>query len=243
MTDAEILAAAAVFAGGACHAATGFGFALVAAPLVAAALPPEEAITTLLLLGILTSALTLWTEGRRPRPLWGDAAALLAWGTAGAITGALVLAELSATALQLLVTLTVLTALVTSQTLRKGSDPFRRVEGSGLLAGVLTTTTSANGPPLILHLLAREVVAPRMRDTLSVLFVGFGAIGVAAIAVGAGGLALPGLPLPLVLPALAAAGHVAGRPVFARLAEGHYERVVTALLVISVTSGAIVALT
>ena len=59
VTDAEILAAAAVFAGGACHSATGFGFVLVAGPLVVAALPPEEAITTLLLLGILMSSLTL----------------------------------------------------------------------------------------------------------------------------------------------------------------------------------------
>ena len=43
VTDAEILAVAAVVAGGACHSATGFGFVLVAGPLVVAALPPEEA--------------------------------------------------------------------------------------------------------------------------------------------------------------------------------------------------------
>ncbi|MGH2837421.1 MAG: TSUP family transporter, partial [Thermoleophilaceae bacterium] len=134
MTDADILAIAAVLAGGACHSATGFGFVLVAGPLVVAAFPPEEAITSLLVLGILMSSLTLVTEGRRPDPLWDEARALLAWGAAGAVAGAFVLAELSATALQLLVTVTVLGTLLRRRTLRKGSDPFRRVEVAGMSA-------------------------------------------------------------------------------------------------------------
>jgi len=46
-----------------------------------------------------------------------------------------------------------------------------------------------------------------------------------------------------VLPAAATAGHLAGRPVFARLAAGHYDQVVTALLLVSVVAGAVVALT
>ena len=104
VTDAEILAVAAVVAGGACHSATGFGFVLVAGPLVVAALPPEEAITTLLLLGILMSSLTLLTEMRRPEPLWPEAGWILAWGVPGALAGAALLARLDETALQLLVT-------------------------------------------------------------------------------------------------------------------------------------------
>lgn len=242
VTDAEILATAAVLAGGACHSATGFGFALVAAPLVAAALPPETAITTLLLLGILASALTLLTEARRPRPLWGEAGRMLGWGAGGAVAGVFVLAELTNTALQLLVTASVLLALVARQTLKLGSDPFRRVGVAGVAAGVLTTTTTANGPPLLLYLLERGVPAARMRDTLSALFVGFGAIGVAAIALGTAELSLPDGPLLAALPAAAAAGHLAGRPAFARLAENHYERVVVALLLVSVVTGAALTL-
>jgi len=242
MTDAEILATAAVLVGGACHAATGFGFALVAAPLMAAALAPEEAITMLLLLGILVSVLTLLTEGRRPQPLWDDSGQILAWGSAGALAGAFVLAQLSTVALQLVVTLSVLAALITSRTLRKGSDPFRRVWVAGLAAGALTTTTSANGPPLLLHLLARRIPAAAMRDTLAVLFVGFGAIGVAAIALGTSELALAAGAAAAVLPSAAALGHVAGRPVFARLAAGHYEQVVTGMMLVSVVAGAALAL-
>ena len=242
MTDAEILATVAVLAGGACHSATGFGFVLVAGPLVVAALPPEEAITSLLLLGILMSSMTLATEGRRPDPLWDEAGALLAWGAAGAVAGAFVLAELSTTALQLLVTATVLGALLTRRAARTRFDPFRRLEVAGLSAGVLTTTTTANGPPLLMYLLERRVSAATMRDTLSVLFIGFGLIGLASLAVGEPDLELPDGVVDAALPLAAAAGHLAGRRLFAWLAEGHYERLVTGLLVVSVVTGAVVAL-
>jgi uncharacterized membrane protein YfcA len=244
VTDAEILAVAAVLAGGACHSATGFGFVLVAGPLVVAALPPEEAIASLLVLGILMSVMTLLTEGRRPDPLWRDARGLLAWGAAGSLAGAFILAELSTTALQLLVSATVLVTLVTrrQQTLRKGSDPFRRVPVAGLTAGVLTTTTTANGPPLLLYLLGRGVSAARMRDTLSILFIGFALIGLVSLAVGDPDVVFPDGAVAAVLPVAAAAGHVAGRPLFARLAAGHYEQVVTGLLIVSVVTGAVVAL-
>jgi uncharacterized membrane protein YfcA len=242
VTDAEILAAAAVVAGGACHSATGFGFVLVAGPLVVAALPPDEAITTLLLLGILMSSLTLLTEMRVPEPLWPASAWILAWGVPGALAGGFLLARLDETALQLLVSVTVLGTLLTRQTLRKGSDPFRRVEVAGLTAGVLTTTTSANGPPLLLHLLERRVGPVRMRDTLAFLFIGFGLIGLVALAVGDADVVVPGGAVAPVLAVVAAIGHVAGRPVFARIAEGRYDQVVTGLLIASVVTGAVVAL-
>ena len=242
MTDAEILAVAAVVAGGACHSATGFGFVLVAGPLVVAALPPEEAITTLLLLGLLMSSLTLLTEMRRPEPLWPEAGWILAWGVPGALAGAALLARLGETALQLLVTVTVLATLLTRRSFLKGSDPFRKLPVAGVTAGVLTTTTSANGPPLLLYLLERRVGAAVMRDTLAFLFIGFALIGLVSLAVGDADLVLPDGAVAAALPVAAAAGHVAGRPLFARLAAGRYDQVVTALLVVSVVTGAVVAL-
>ena len=82
-----------------------------------------------------------------------------------------------------------------------------------------------------------------MRDTLSVLFIGFGLIGLASLAVGDADVVFPdGRGRRVALPAAAAAGHVAGRPLFARLAAGHYEQVVTVLLIVSVVTGAVVAL-
>ena len=242
MTDAELLATAAVLAGGACHSATGFGFVLVAGPLVAAAFPPEEAITSLLCLGMLTSSLTLLTEARRPDPLWRESGQILAWGSIGALAGTFLLAELDAHALQLLVTVAVLATLLIRRTARTGSDPFLAIPFVGLTAGALTTTTSANGPPLLLYLLGRRVEPRRMRDTLSVLFISFAAIGLAALALGAADIGLPEGAVLVAMPVAAAAGHVTGRPLFAHLAEGRYEQVVTVLLLVSVATGAIVAL-
>ena len=242
MTDAELLATAAVLAGGACHSATGFGFVLVAGPLVAAAFPPEEAITSLLCLGMLTSSLTLLTEARRPDPLWRESGQILAWGSIGALAGTFLLAELDAHALQLLVTVAVLATLLIRRTARTGSDPFLAIPLVGLTAGARTTTTSANGPPLLLYLLGRRVEPRRMRDTLSVLFISFAAIGLAALTLGAADIALPEGAVLVAMPVAAAAGHVTGRPLFAHLAEGRYEQVVTVLLLVSVATGAIVAL-
>lgn len=241
----ELLAVAAVAVGGACHSATGFGFGLVAAPLVVAALPAATAVSTLLALGILISLLTLATEGRRPAPLWAESATLVGWGAAGALAGALLLARLDDAALQLLVSAAVVAALA-SRWLARSRAPARHaqrwVAPAGLAAGALTTTTTTNAPPLLLYLFGRGVRASAMRDTLSVLFVGFGAIGLVALAVGEAGPAFPEPAVVAALAAAAAAGQVAGRPVFARLAAGHYDQVVAGLLLVSVVTGGIVAL-
>jgi uncharacterized membrane protein YfcA len=245
VTDAEILAVAGVFAGGACHSATGFGFALVAAPLVVAALPPEAAVSTVLVVGILTSVLTLTTERRMPSPLWGESVRLIAWGGVGAVGGALLLERLDRTALQVLVSVSVVAALATRELARRRARPpagRRWLPPAGLAAGALTTTTTATGPPLLLYLFGRRVAPDRMRDTLSVLFASFNCIGLAAIAASQGELVVAEGELAAALAGAAVAGHVAGRPLFARLAAGHYEQAVAALLLVSVVTGGAVAL-
>ena len=51
----EIAAGVAVLAGAALQSATGFGFALVSAPLLFAAAEPEEAVALLILLGLIVN--------------------------------------------------------------------------------------------------------------------------------------------------------------------------------------------
>ena len=67
------------------QAATGFGFSLVAAPLVFAALEAEPAVGLLLVLGLEVNLLTLPGEGRRPRPLRRSLTVLLAAAAPGAL--------------------------------------------------------------------------------------------------------------------------------------------------------------
>src|SRR3954452_19420351 len=87
------------------QAATGFGFSLVAAPLVFAALDKAPAVGLLLLLATEVNLLTLATEGRRARPLRRSALVMLAAAAPGALVGVAVLRALSPVALQVAVTL------------------------------------------------------------------------------------------------------------------------------------------
>ena len=61
----EIAAGFAVLAGAALQSATGFGFALVSAPLLFVAITPAHAVGLLILLGLVVNLMTLGTEGWR----------------------------------------------------------------------------------------------------------------------------------------------------------------------------------
>src|SRR4051794_35968567 len=104
-------ACAGVVAGAMLQAATGFGFSLVAAPLLFAAIEPEPAVVALLVLGLELNLLTLTTEGRRPQPLVGASLTMLAWAVPGSLAGVAVLRSLPAGALQVAVTLGVIGTL------------------------------------------------------------------------------------------------------------------------------------
>src|SRR3954463_2737943 len=93
------------------QAATGFGFSLLAAPLLFAAIDPEPAVVLLLVLGLEVNVLTLATEGRRPQPLRGSALTMLVRAVPGALVGVAVLRALPADALQVAVTLGVIGTL------------------------------------------------------------------------------------------------------------------------------------
>src|ERR687898_759227 len=117
----------AVMAGAAIQAATGFGFALLAAPLAFAALDQQEAIGLLLLLGAEIGVLTLLTEGRRPRPMVRRCAIVLLWAVPAAVPGVAVLRALDAVTLQIAVSIGVAATLIVRRRaaaeVRRGPEP------------------------------------------------------------------------------------------------------------------------
>jgi uncharacterized membrane protein YfcA len=228
----------AVVAGAMLQAATGFGFSLVAAPLLFAAIDPEPAVVLLLALGLEVNLLTLATERRRPRPLRRPTLLMLAWALPGALAGAAVLRALPADALQVAVTLGVAGTLAA----RRVTTAHVPGWAAGFAAGALTTSTSTNGPPLLLHLLGRGATPAQVRDTLTVCFVGLAGLGALAL-FGTGDPALPDGTLTLGLVPAVLAGHLVGRRAFARLAQGgRYEFVLTGVLLAAVGVGLIGAL-
>ena len=231
-------ACVSVFVGTMLQAATGFGFSLVAAPLVFAALDAEPAVVLLLVLGLEVNLLTLLTEHRTPKPLKRSALALLAFAVPGAFTGVIILRALPEVALQLAVTAGVIGTLVA----RRVTSLHVPASVAGLAAGALTTTTSTNGPPLLLHLLGRGASPEQVRDTLTICFIGMAALGALALA-SSGSPAVPDPQLTLGLMPAVVLAHLIGRRGFTRLAAGaHYERVLTGVMLVAVAMGLVGAL-
>lgn len=236
------LAAGAVFLGAALQSATGFGFALVAAPLLFAILGPQEAVTAGVLLGLELNLLTLAGEGRRPRVLRGDALALVGWSLPGLVLGALALRELPDRLLSLLVALAVLGGLalrlrargVRTAAAAVAPRPWQAAV-AGASSGALATSTSLSGPPLVFFLLARGVSPAQMRDTLAGVFVALSLLG-APVLLATGTFAVPaGIGVLLVAGAV---GQLLGRRAFARLVGDGYEKALLAVL----AAAAVVAL-
>jgi uncharacterized protein len=250
MTVLAVTAAGAVMAGAALQSAIGFGFALVAAPLLYAAAPsPEQAVGLMIVLGLEVNLLTLLAERRRPDPVWADVVATVAWSLPGALAGVAVLRALDAVALQLLVTAGVLVALAVNLRAERRVVPTAPRERppapwarplAGISSGALNTSTSTGGPQVVLLMMARGLHPRVVRDTLTTSFVGFGLVAAVALLLTGTRDALPDATWLAALVPLTAAGQLAGRPLFARLAAARtYERVLTVVLVMTVAAGLI----
>jgi uncharacterized membrane protein YfcA len=255
----EVAAGVAVLSGAALQAAVGFGFSLVCAPVVFAAFGPLEAVGLLTVLGLEVNLVSLLGERRRPVPLLRVVVPVLAWSVPGMLAGIAVLRSVDARVLQILLTVVVAISLAVRHLSQKGggsapppsspdgggSDPPQSlyVGGAGLAAGVLTTTTSTAGPPLVLLLLGRGYAPIRVRDTLTTCFALLAVLAGITLAATGTHRALPGAVALAALVPLAAAGQLAGRGLFARLADGHYERALTITLALSAALGLVGALT
>ena len=226
------LAALAVFVGAALQSATGFGFSLLAAPILFALLGPREAVSAGVLLGLLLNGLTLATERRRPVVLGRDAWLLVVWSVPGLGLGALALRELPEQPLSALVGLAVLAGLAVR--LRGGKVAARvrpwHAPAAGATSGALATANSVSGPPLAFYLLARGATPAAMRDTLAAVFIAQSVLALPVLLVSAT-FTLPGAVWALLAAALV--GQLAGRRAFAWLHGERYERAVLAVLVLS----------
>ena len=236
MTATVAGAALALFAGAALQSATGFGFALVSAPILFALLGPREAVAAGFVVGILLNGLTLATERRRPEILARDAVALVAWSLPGIALGVLALLVVAREPLSVVVALAVLAGLALRvRSRRAGADAIARprpwhVPVAGVTAGALGTSTSLNGPPLIFCLLARRATPGQMRDTLAAIFLAEALIGLPALLLG-GAFTAPRAIGILLLAGLL--GQLLGRRAFGWLRGERYERAVLAGLALT----------
>jgi uncharacterized membrane protein YfcA len=99
----------------------------------------------------------------------------------------------------------------------------------GFATGTLTTSTCVSGPRLALWLDSRGLSPRDLRDSLSALFLGIGAIGALTL--------LPPLPQArsaplaiLVAAAAVVAGHAIGSRIFARITSPRWHRAMFAII-------------
>lgn len=232
MTAAIAAAAAGTALGALVQSAGGFGFALVASPALFATLEPAEAVGAVLIIGSGLNAVVLGLERRRGTVRWRDLRPMLVAAAPGLAVGVLALEALAKEALQAVVGVAVLAALLVR---RRRPHPAGRASSIpvGLAVGTLTTSTSVNGPLLVLWLRARGAAPAELRSSLAASFLALNVLGAAVLAVtiGAGRAPEPGLLLALAPAALA--GHVVGRRLFTRMPAHRFEALGTTVVIVA----------
>ncbi len=228
------LAGAAALLGALVQSATGFGFALVLSPALFAVLDPYEAVTTMLLLGPPLNLLVLADSGR-DRAQWRVLAPMLAAAVPGLLLGAVALELFSKAALQVLVGAGVV-GVAGWQLRRRGMTRPGPVPGTtrgagvaGVLSGVLTTSISVSGPPIVLWLEALGLRPGELRASLAASFLFMNvAGGIVVVAAGGVGAVRPDVVAALLV--LVLAGHALGVVAFRRIAGPAFSLVALGLV-------------
>lgn len=230
MVAAWVSVFTAVAIASAAQAMSGFGFALIATPIVAAAVGPREAVVGLTMVGLLLVA-QLAFRGRGQV----DRSTVLAVGAAAVVgmpLGLLVLTSVAERVLTMLIgVVVVLFALLLWRGIRlpsgHGTDAV-----AGFVSGVIATSTGTGGPPIVIALTAKAMVPRRFRATISTIFLVTASAALVAFAIGgqvtaaAIEVALAGLP-GLVL------GSLVGELGFRRLDAPTFRRIVLGMLLLS----------
>jgi uncharacterized membrane protein YfcA len=191
LTAAVLVAAAA---GGFAQRASGLGFSLIAAPLLALAAGPRDGVSLTNLLALVVALAVFATSVRRVDR--ARAAILIPAGLAGVALGTIVFRLLPASWLQVAVGAVTglgLAAAAMARRLRLAPRPGTTA-AAGLASGVSSAVAGAGGPPLTIYAIATGWPQPLFAATAQVSY----ALQAAAA------LALKGIP-PLPLPWLGAA--------------------------------------
>jgi uncharacterized protein len=170
VTTAQLIVVGiAVFIAAFMQIVAGFGFALLSVPLMTLAIEPKVAVVVSSLTGVFVTSWQAY-KGR------GEADKVLVkrmtiGSYVGMPLGLLVFIMVDDNVLRFLLGIAVLAAVVLLA-LRVNLHHFgpRLDYGTGFISGVLATSLSTNGPPLVFALQARQLSAVTFRATISTIF-------------------------------------------------------------------------
>jgi uncharacterized membrane protein YfcA len=158
----------AVFVAGVTAGFTGFGFNLVAVPLLVLVMSTKDAVAITLLLGMLASGIVAASSSFRneiePRLL----ALLMAGSVPGIVAGTFAFSHAEPRVLRLFIGVIAFASAVFVFAQRLHTRPVRIGEslGVGFVSGSLAATTSTGGPPVVAYVLATTREAARARGTI-----------------------------------------------------------------------------
>jgi len=157
-----------IFVSAALQSLSGFGYALLSAPLLTATIGGAEAVSTIIITGTVCDLAILAMRRSVPRPVGREVWALAGWSVPGMLVGAWLLAWLPATGLQIFVACVVIGAVLLRLRSRERGVVVRPgwAVPAGFLSGALSTSTSLGGPPSVYYLVHRDLTPHAMRDTL-----------------------------------------------------------------------------
>lgn len=231
----------AVFLSAIVSAVAGFGFGLLSVPLISLAIPLHPTVIVSSIIGLVTNMVQ--TFRYRRSAVRAIVKRIVAGAIVGMPLGFLVFDIVSDRTLRLLLGGAVLLAVVA---LARGLDlahvgPQFDV-GMGFLSGVLNTSISTNGPPLVFGLQARQLGPEPFRATLSVVFAISGVIGMALFIAGGkvhvNELAVSGVALPAM-----GLGLLVGFPLRHKFSPERFRVLVLCLLVAAASAALAKALT
>jgi uncharacterized membrane protein YfcA len=217
------------------QSATGFGFALLAVPMLSLVIPPQTAVVVVFLEGAGSSLLT--ATHRRGDVDRTEATRLSVGAVVAMPLGALILVTASAGALRFalgIVTCSAALVMLLSGARRHAVLEVRpwATYAVGAVSGVLNTALATNGPPLVVYLRARGLGVAAFRGTLSVVFIVSSVVGL-GILLETGAVHAPAVHYAVLTLVPALVGWALGNAVADRLRHHQFVRLVDLVLLTS----------
>jgi uncharacterized membrane protein YfcA len=163
------------------QAIVGFGFALIAMPLLILVLDVRDALVLATLVSLTNTSVLAYTH-RRHVP-WPTVGPMLVGAAAGMPVGLVLLLLAPSDVIRLLVGVSTvtMTAAIALGVRFSSRSTFSELAIGGL-SGALNTSTGINGPPVVLYLQGREHPPPEFRGGMAAFFMGSSLIAIVSYA-------------------------------------------------------------
>ena len=234
-----VVVAIAIFAAAFAQVIAGFGFGLLAMPIMTLAVPVEEAVVVSTLLSMVS---TTWMGWHLRADMVRDLAKRLTLAAfVGMPLGLWVLNVVSDRSLRFALGVSVLTA--TALLIRRINLAHvgpRMDVGLGFVSGVLNTSLSTNGPPLVFDLQARQLNPAQFRATIAAVFACSNVVAL-ALFIGGGKITNDGLQAALIALPAWALGQGLGWPIRKHVDGERFRVMVLILLFIAGTTAIVFA--